>query len=140
MSLIPNRSEFWTLIEVTIASGAAVTANLYAAANGPEAVEAGKLGFRGLGVFTTDDWTAADLTIDTSLDGTTWRTERDENGDITRAVVNALTSGGFSVVFPAGPAWKAGAMDYVRLRSVNSASEADVNQGATRTLTVILMR
>lgn len=141
MSLIPNRSPFWTLITLTILSGQAVTQDFYDADNGAAAVEASNLGFRGLKARTEGDWTAADLVIETALLGTDdWQTERDDTGAVARAIVNALTTGGFSIIFPAGAAWSAGAMPHVRLRSCNSASEADVNQAGARTLVVALLR
>lgn len=141
MSLIPNRSPFWTLITLAIPSGQAVTQDFYHADNGAAAVEASNLGFRGLKGRSDGDWTAADLVIETALVGDTdWQTERDDTGAVARAIVNALTTGGFSIIFPAGAAWSAGAMPHVRLRSCNSASEANVNQGGTRTITIALLR
>lgn len=129
------------LITLTIPSGQAVTQDFYDAANGANAVEAGKVGFRGLKGRSDDGWTAADLVIESALLGTNdWKTELNDDGTVARALVNARTTGGFSIIFPAGAAWSAGAMPHVRLRSCNSASEANVNQGGTRTITIALLR
>jgi len=92
----------------------------------------------GLAVDVPASWTSADLAIELSDDASTsLGLLRDDTGEIVRTVVNSTTPAGRYVVKPAA-AWATGAGVYFRLVSVNVASEAAVNQGGARSLTVRL--
>lgn len=87
-----------------------------------------------------DGWTAADICFQVSDDG---GTSYDDLTDITDALIRitnvdqdqmrAIADDLNNVSFPLGA-------NPIKLRSVNTASEADVNQGAARTLRVFLVK
>lgn len=134
-----DNTGLWSRITVTIANGEATTGNIYDAdAYGKAAEQAANLGFRLPGVYTDGDWTAADLLLETSLDGTNWQYLTDASGD-PYPLQSLPTTGGFLKCF-SGEHVVCGAMPYVRLRSVAVAGVTDANQAATRTLTMLLAR
>jgi hypothetical protein len=120
-------------LAVTIASGAAVSGDLYGT-NG----DAGRLGFRGLAVSVPSAWTSADIGLEVSTDGTNWLPVQKADG--TRVIISGIaTSAAALYIFPP-EVWAAGAFPYVRIASLNTSSGANVNQGGDRALTIICLR
>jgi hypothetical protein len=115
-------------VSATIANGAAVTGWIESK------------GCIAVAVDIPSSWTSADLTFEISDDGTTSKGKvRDVSGEPVRAVVNASTPLGSYVVTP-DVGWAIGAAAYFRVVSTNTASEANVNQAAERTLKVSLLK
>lgn len=121
-------------ITATIASGAAVT--------GPLELKPGE---RILGILTPSAWTAADIYLQVSFDNSTYTDVSDSAGAALKLGTSIATAAEefrvTSNVVVAGATQ--GVRDvpfanHVRLRSVNTASEADVNQGAARTIRVMV--
>lgn len=114
-------------VDATIANGAAVTGWI------------ASQGCMSVAIDIPSSWTAADLTFEISDDGSTSKGKvRDMAGEPLRAVVNATTPLGSYVLAPTG-GWAIGSASYFRVVSTNTASEANVNQGAARTLKISLL-
>lgn len=114
--------------DVTIASGAAVSGSIefgYAAAP------------RGLAVQVPGTWTAANIGVDFSTDGSTWLPLLDEEGNYV-VITGVPTSTACVQTFPAD-GWVAMAYPYMRLHSRDTADDTDENQGGARSLSVILL-
>lgn len=116
---------------VTIASGAAVSDAIQ--------LQAGECV---LGVLTPSAWTAADIALQIALDGATFVDVLGSDATLLKlATVVGVAASEFHMAthsisagvgdVPYGP-------QTVRLRSVNTGSAANVNQGATRSLTVLI--
>ena len=76
-------------------------------------------------------WTAADLLVEASVDGSTWLPVYDSDG--ARARIRADASR--MIVLDGSVFW---GLPRIRFRSVAVGGTSDVNQGAARTLTVIV--
>lgn len=115
---------------LTIANNTAVTDDLNLA-----------FGERVVAVETPAVWTAADIVFQVSRDGTTFKDLKDIGATLLRcttiatgaaelrSVANYLTA----MDLPLGP-------NKMRLRSCNTASAADVNQGGARVVHVLLQK
>ena len=112
---------------VTIANGAAVSSNITLKDGGAHR----------LAVLTPAAWTAADIAFQASVDGVTWVQLRTQAGLISRITV--VPTAAAALLWGPEETRVLGAFKYIRLNSVNTASEAAVNQGAARTLTIILL-
>lgn len=113
--------------DATIADGAAVTAWMLS------------YGCYGAVIRVPAGWTAADLTIETSPDGSANDGKiRDISGTALRIVVNATTPKAPYVVTP-DVGYAIGTAEYFRLVSTNTASEASANQTGAKALTVSLL-
>lgn len=112
---------------LTIANGAAVSNSF--------AIE--DLAFSELAVQTPAVWTAADIGIEVSLDNVTFFPLRNTDGarmkitGVKAAEADVYRFGASSIVVGS---WK-----YARLGSLNTSTEAAVNQGAARALVVHLL-
>lgn len=105
---------------VTIAAGAAVSDSF--------GYDERALAF---GVICQSDWTAADLGFEVSYDGgTTWHLLKTESGTI--KFTSLATSGGFARVHTQSLLLTP--FPKIRLKSINTSTEAAVNQDAARTL------
>lgn len=120
-------------VDVIIANGAATSENIF---KGDGEITA--RGFRGLVVVTPAAWTAADIGFEASSDGSAWLPLMDNAGARVR-ITGVATSAARAYVAPS-TAWGAGAFPFVRLVSLNTGTGANENQGAARTLTVVLLR
>lgn len=78
-------------------------------------------------------WTAADLLVEASVDGTTWFPVFDFLGIRMRIIVDSARV----VVLDASMLW---ALPRIRVRSVAVGGTTDVNQGADRVLTFFIVR
>jgi hypothetical protein len=116
------------LHEVTIANGAAVSGEVSTATFGP----------RGLAVLTPAAWTDADIAFDVSIDNSTWYPLQDDEGN--RVKITSVTTDAAKVYDAPPECWTAGCFRYVRLASINTSTEADVNQGAARTCYIVFKR
>lgn len=88
------------------------------------------------GVICPDDWTDADLGFEVSYDnGTTWHLLKTETGTI--KFTSLPTTGGFARVLTQSLLLTP--FQTIRLKSINTSTEAAVNQGAARTLYVYLI-
>ncbi len=116
--------------QLTIANNAAVTGALQL-----------QFGERIVAVETPSAWTAADIVVQVSRDGTTFVDLKDITGTLLRLTSIAVGAAELRTIanditaldLPLGP-------NQVKLRSCNTASAADVNQGAARTLWVLLAK
>ena len=77
-------------------------------------------------------WTAADLGVQTSRDGTTWKDRVLADG--TR--IKATTVAADTVIQGDAGLWGAGSQNYMRLESIDTADESAENQGADREIWV----
>jgi len=115
----------------TIANGAAVS-DAISLINGE----------RITGVIVPSAWTAADIGFSVSVDGTTFY----EVADVTRTtagtsearIINVVTNAAAFYAVPAVMDLEFGG--FVKLTSVNTANNADVNQGAARSLIVTISK
>jgi len=117
-------------ISTTIAAAAAVSGSISLLGRGP----------RGVAVQVPSAWTAADLAMEVSEDGTTWVHVRDEIGAIVR-IISIQTSEAGIYLFPAS-SWYTGAFPFMRLVSLNTTSGTTwtiVNQASERSLKVVLL-
>lgn len=117
------------VINVTIASGAATSGDI------------GLMpGERIAAIQTPATWTAADIYVQVAADGTTYLDLKDAAGTTIKACTSVATGAAELRVLAhettAGLDIPFGPMA-VRLRSVNTGSTADVNQGADRVIKVI---
>jgi len=112
----------------TIAEGAAVSSS----------VPVSKIGPRGFAVILPAAWTAADIGIDVSVDGDTWHPLKNADGRVKITDVGTSNDPRPLRSFPA-EAWAAGVFEFVRLVSINTSTEASVNQAAARELTLVLL-
>lgn len=102
-------------------------------------IDNSKIGLRGLAVLIEGSWTAARIAVQVTDQNPAlnpnWFFLRDDEFNLV-TIANIPTSSNLSLVsFPA-EVWNAGVWPYLRLVSVNTSSEAVVNQGAARTLKV----
>jgi len=93
-------------------------------------------------------WTAADIGIDVARDGTNYLPLKIADGTAIARLASIPTGaaelrifdfaniGGLGATFP----WLILGPNLVRLRSVNTASTADLNQGAARTLRLYIIK
>lgn len=108
---------------VSIASGQAVSSGAPCSAA------------RGLMVEIPAAWDAADIGFDLTIDGTTWMPLRNEIGQ--RVRIRGIV---VSNLFVAGAElWALQAVAQVRLVSLNTASDANANQSAARTLRLFFL-
>lgn len=84
-----------------------------------------------IALVTPSAWTAADLLIEASLDGTTWLPVYDSDGGRYRIKVDTSRF----IVLDASAFW---GLPRVRFRSVAVGGTSDANQAANRTLTIVL--
>ena len=106
-----------TTLDCTIASGGSLSA----------AVDL--LGYNLVGIITPAEWTAANITVQNSLDGTTFNNVYDVDG--TEYTISAAAAR--SVMLPPGDVVS---LQSIKLRSGTSASA--VNQAAARTIKLIV--
>lgn len=104
--------------DVIIASGASVSDALATS------------GLAIVGIVMPSAWTAAKLGFDVSLDGVNWATAYDNGGNYEQATVQASS-------FICIPLTDAIFAPFIRPKSVD-ASNVAVNQGGSRTLTLVL--
>lgn len=101
-----------------------------------EAFDLRESGFRGGAIVTPSTWTDARLSFQFSQDSSTWYPLRDEEGAL--VVISGIQTAEAGIYFmPAKAGWELMNWNYMRVRSTNTASEAAVNQGATRSLTFV---
>ena len=117
---------------VTIANGASSSSSIVNTS----------VGARGIAVIVPAVWTGANLGLEISLDnGTTWVPVRNEEGKVVR-ITNIKTAEASLYVYPAA-SWQVGVAPLIRLTSLDTgAADTDFtaqNQGAARTLTVLLL-
>lgn len=128
---VNNVNKTGRVLTVTIANGAAVSTDLYASS-----MSARVQGFRALTIITPAAWTAADIGLQVSTDGSTWHTLRNSSGTIVK-ITGVATAAAGAYVSP--DAWGlAGAVRYVRFISLDTADNTNENQGGARTLTVLV--
>lgn len=112
------------------------TVTIAASGSVSSALEIGHLDARGYGVAIPSAWTAAKVGFEVSDDGTTYVRLMDTYGGTAAAITDIGTAS--ASVYPApAEAWIIGAYKFVRLASINTASEAYVNQAAERTVQII---
>jgi len=112
--------------QISIASGSAVSSALQIS---PEVT--GRAQGTTVALVMPSQWTAADLLVEGSLDGTTWFPVYDSFGAPVRIVVDA----GRYIVLDSSSSW---GLVWMRFRSVAAGGTSDVNQAASRLLTVIV--
>lgn len=110
----------------TIANGAAVS----------DAFDISKLQMLCAAVLVPSAWTAADIGFEVSIDGVTWVSLHDDEGNRIK-ITGVVTNASRLYIAPA-KSWALGAFPYVRIVSLNTSNGANINQGADRT--VILVR
>lgn len=111
------------------------TVTIAASGSVSSALQIGHLDARGYGVAIPSAWTAADVGFEVSDDGTTFVQAADAEGALLK-----ITGIGTAAARPyAAPAecWMLGAYKFIRLASLNTASDAYVNQAAARTVEII---
>lgn len=97
------------------------------------------IGWSILGVILNGSaWTAADLGVEVSADRTTWVLLKDQVGDGVR-ITSLPTGAAFARSF-GNKYTDILAFPYIRLVSINTASDADVNQGAARNFWIVLKK
>lgn len=114
--------------EVTIASGAATSG----------AVTVTNIWIKSIAVAFPAAWTAADLKIQGRVNGT-WYDIYDDIGNLVKITGIATAPSTPRIqLFPA-EGWSVAGCDSIRVVSIDTSTEADVNQGASRTLQLIVM-
>lgn len=128
-----NTPNAQVLIPVTIANGSPYSTP----------IDNRRVGLRGFGVCLDSAWTAARIAVqvtdkDPSNPGVVWRFLRDDEANL--IVISGIpTSANASLFSCPGEVWQIGAWPWFRLVSVNTASEAVVNQGAARDAVVSMV-
>jgi hypothetical protein len=111
---------------VTILISTAVSSAIQMADGGPN----------GIAVQTPVAWTAADIGIDVSLDGTNWLPVFAADGSRVKLQAVPVAAAGL-MVFDANDVRVVGTFRYMRLTSLDTSDETAENQVAARTLFVI---
>lgn len=112
---------------VTIANGAAVSNAIALADYKP----------RGASVLVPNGWTAADLTIDASFDGSTWYPVKDDAGALLR--VSTIATNEADIYALPAKLWTILSVEYIRLRSIAAGGTTNQNQTNAKNLTVIFV-
>lgn len=92
-------------------------------------------GYRIVGIYTPSAWTAADISFEVSKDGSTWVKVVGNDGALVKLTGVATGAAEFNVVPELLDFFT---NEWCRVVSTNTASEADVNQDAARSLTLVL--
>ena len=123
-SIVPDRP--MRRAEVAIANGGSVSS----------AVEVISSPFRGIAIETPATWTAADVGLQVSHNGTTWIPLRNEDGLVRITGIETAAAGVH--VFSA-EAWAIRAFRYMRLTSLDSSDETAEAQGDARTVRIYFL-
>jgi hypothetical protein len=99
------------------------------------ALMVGHLDARGYGVAIPSAWTAADVGFEVSSDGTVYQQLADSGGTLVK--VKGIGTAAARVYSAPAECWIVGTYQYLRLASINTASDAYVNQGDARTVEII---
>lgn len=116
-------------LSVTIASGAAVSGDIYAGSP-----DARARGFRLLMLDLPSTWTAADIGFEYSLDGSTWKPCYDKAGTRIK-ITGVATAAARGQLAPAEIA-AFGMLPHLRLVSLDTSTGANTNQGGARAIVV----
>jgi len=114
------------LYDFTISSGQAVSSGEYL-----DPSVTGLADGAACALLTPAAWTAADLLVESSVDGTNWFPVYSADGTCTRIVLDA----GRIVTLDPASLW---GLSWLRFRSVAVGDTSDVNQAANRTLRLII--
>jgi len=125
--MIKRRNTPDTRVSVIIANNEALS----------ETLRIGHFSPRGLGVLVPAAWTAADLALEVSQEGTTWVRLYDSIGVFIR--ITGIATAESRLYSAPAEAWMVGAWPFLRLASIHPDTGAPINQGAARTLFVALI-
>ena len=101
------------------------------------AIDAAGLQFQSVSVEVPSAWTAADIGFQVSRDNSTFvPLFYDDAGTRTRVKLTQIKTDGAGVYVAPAEAWALSVYPYFKLESLNTSTEAAVNQGAERTLVV----
>jgi hypothetical protein len=117
-----NLRQIYNTATMTIANAAAVS----------DTFDAEAFGGRGFSVQTPAAWTAADIAFEVSENDSDWFPVYNDLGTRVK-ITNVATAAAQAYIAPA-EAWVVGAYKHARLASINTATGANENQGAARTL------
>lgn len=123
-NLLVNHS---TRATVAIASGAAVSETVTLTTTRP----------RGLAVLVPSAWTAADIGFEISTDNSAWVPLYGDTG--LRIKITTIATAASQLYIAPTEVWAACAFPYLRLASLNTGTGANANQGAARSLIVVLL-
>lgn len=128
MSIIKLRSNAYR-VEVTIAISTATST----------AVDISNLRLRGVGVAFPAAWTNADLKLQAKIDDIWYDVYTDDHTQVKITSIEAPTADPQEIQNFPSEGWSVVGCDEIRVVSIDTADGSDENQGAARTLNLLLL-